>query len=359
MNKHRMLLWLLLAGALLLGLHFLLHRTLLRLPRCTSNVQLHGRTAVVTDEEPGPTAPAHRPILGPGVLSHATKTKPVELKNGSNTGIGKATAKELAQRGARVILACRDQRRAQAAVQEITMETGTQQVIFMHLDLASLKSVRCFAETFLRTESRLDLLINNAGLAKDGRTEDSFGMIFGVNHLGHFLLTVLLLDRLKASGSGRVVTVASKGYELGKIDFECLTTHRDLAQGTSGFQVFMKYCDSKLCNVLFTYELARRLQGSGVCCYSLHPGAIKTDIGRYSSFWWQLVIKPVVFLFFVDAESGAQTTLHCALEQGMEHLSGHYFSQCAPLLDVQAKARDAAVAKKLWELSERFCGLSP
>ncbi|XP_055361821.1 retinol dehydrogenase 11-like isoform X2 [Betta splendens] len=293
-----MLLWLLLAGALLLGLHFLLHRTLLRLPRCTSNVQLHGRTAVVT---------------------------------GSNTGIGKATAKELAQRGARVILACRDQRRAQAAVQEITMETGNQQVIFMHLDLASLKSVRCFAETFLRTESRLDLLINNAGLIKDGRTEDGFGMIFGVNHLGHFLLTVLLLDRLKASGSGRVVTVASIGHRYGKIDFGCLTTHRDLAAGDSNYQLFQKYCDSKLCNVLFTYELARRLQGSGVCCYSLHP---------------------------VDAESGAQTTLHCALEQGMEHLSGHYFSQCAPLLDVQAKARDAAVAKKLWELSERFCGLS-
>ncbi|XP_040925165.1 retinol dehydrogenase 11-like isoform X1 [Betta splendens] len=319
-----MLLWLLLAGALLLGLHFLLHRTLLRLPRCTSNVQLHGRTAVVT---------------------------------GSNTGIGKATAKELAQRGARVILACRDQRRAQAAVQEITMETGNQQVIFMHLDLASLKSVRCFAETFLRTESRLDLLINNAGLIKDGRTEDGFGMIFGVNHLGHFLLTVLLLDRLKASGSGRVVTVASIGHRYGKIDFGCLTTHRDLAAGDSNYQLFQKYCDSKLCNVLFTYELARRLQGSGVCCYSLHPGIIKTEIGRNSSLWLRLLSVP--FLpFLVDAESGAQTTLHCALEQGMEHLSGHYFSQCAPLLDVQAKARDAAVAKKLWELSERFCGLS-
>ncbi|XP_026195337.1 dehydrogenase/reductase SDR family member 13-like [Anabas testudineus] len=320
-----MLLELLLFTALLVGLYFLLHSTVLRLPRCKSSAKLHGKTAIVT---------------------------------GANTGIGKTTAKDLARRGARVILACRDKRRGEAAVQEIIQETGNNQVIFLQLDLASLKSVRSFVENVLRTESRLDLLINNAGLMNDGKTQEGFGMIFGVNHLGHFLLTVLLLDRLKASGPSRVVTVASRGYEYGKIDFNCLTTHRDFALGDNDYQLFLKYCHSKLCNVLFTYELAKRLQDSNVTCYSLHPGAIKTEIGRYAGFWWRLLMTPVTFLFFTDVESGAQTTLHCALEQGIEHLSGHYFTHCAPLLNVMPKARDDAAAKKLWELSESFCGLS-
>lgn len=110
------------------------------------------------------------------------------------------------------------------------------------------------------------------GVAHRGRTADGFGLNFGVNHLGHFLLTNLLLDKLKASGPSRVVTVASNTHMLGKVDFSCLTTHRDLALGKSDMQAFMKYCHSKLCNILFTYELAKRLQGSDVTCYSLEPG---------------------------------------------------------------------------------------
>ncbi|XP_070697866.1 dehydrogenase/reductase SDR family member 13-like [Pempheris klunzingeri] len=315
----------LLVGALLVGGYFLLHATYLKLPRCKSTAKLHGKTAIVT---------------------------------GANTGIGKTTATDLARRGARVILACRDRRRAEAAVQEIIQETGNSQVIFMQLDLASLQSVRSFADSFLRSESRLDLLINNAGLMDSGKTEDGFGMIFGVNHLGHFLLTALLLERLKASGLSRVVTVGSKAYKMGKVDFVCLAAHRDLALGSSYFHASMMYCHSKLCNILFTYELAKRLQGTDVTCYSLHPGAIKTEIGRHASFWWKLLLKPIISVFFVDVESGAQTTLHCALEPGIEHLSGHFFTQCAPLLNIESKARDDAAARKLWELSESFCGLA-
>ncbi|XP_071400166.1 dehydrogenase/reductase SDR family member 13-like isoform X1 [Centroberyx affinis] len=277
---------------------------------------------------------------------------------GANTGIGKTTALDLARRGARVILACRDRRRAEVAVQEIKKETGNSEVLFMQLDLASLQSVRSFAESFLQSESRLDLLINNAGLLSGGTTADGFGMIFGVNHLGHFLLTLLLLDRLKASGPSRVVTVASKAYRMGKVDFGHLAAHRDLGLGNNDWQLFQKYCHSKLCNVLFTYELAKRLQGSEVTCYSLHPGAIKTEIGRYTGFWWNLLVKPVVWLFFVDSVSGAQTTLHCALERGIERLSGRYFASCAPIMNIESKARDDAAAQKLWELSETFCGLS-
>lgn len=316
----------LLVAALLVGGYCLLHVTFLKTSRCKSTAKLHGKTAVVT---------------------------------GANTGIGKTTATDLARRGARVILACRDRRRAEAAVQEIIKVTGNGQVIFMQLDLASLTSVRSFADDFLRSESRLDLLVNNAGLMNGGQTEDGFEMIFGVNHLGHFLLTALLLERLKASGPSRVVTLASKAYKMGKVDFDALTTRRDAeASDASDFQLLQKYSDSKLCNILFTYELAKRLQGSDVTCYSVHPGFIKTEIGRYTHFWWKLMMTPFIFLFALGAEAGAQTSLHCALEQGIEHLSGHYFENCAPLANIEAKARDDAVAKKLWELSESLCGLS-
>lgn len=121
-------------------------------------------------------------------------------------------------------------------------------------------------------QKRVLTVFLSSGLLDGGKTEDGFGMIFGVNHLGHFLLTVLLLDRLKASAPSRVVTVASKAHELGKLDFDFLMNHRQLGPGDSDCQLFWKYCHSKLCNVLFTYELAERLQGSGVTCYSLHPG---------------------------------------------------------------------------------------
>ncbi|XP_034445596.1 retinol dehydrogenase 11-like [Hippoglossus hippoglossus] len=318
-----LLLLLLLLLVLLLGgaIYFLY---VVKSPRCKSSAKLHGNTVIIT---------------------------------GANTGIGKTTAMDLARRGARVILACRDKRRAEAAVQEIVQETKNKQVIFMQLNLASLKSVRSFADNFLRSESRLDLLINNAGLLNSGKTEDGFGMIFGVNHLGHFLLTVLLLDRLKASGPSRVVNLSSRAFEAGEVDLSFLRTHRDLALGSSNFQLLLTYSHSKLCNNLFTYELAKRLQGSDVTCYSVHPGYVKTEIGRNFSNWWKFLFR-FTEVFTRDAVSGCQTTLHCALVQGIEHLSGHFFSDCAPMLNIASKARDDAVAKKLWELSETFCGLS-
>ncbi|XP_016412112.1 retinol dehydrogenase 12-like [Sinocyclocheilus rhinocerous] len=227
----------------------------------------------------------------------------------------------------------------------------------MHLDLASLKSVRSFAENFLKKESRLEILINNAGLVIGGKTEDGFGRIFGVNHLGHFLLTILLLEMLKECGPSRVVTVSSMAHCRGKIGFDCINTHKDLGLGNSTLALIMLYSHSKLCNVLFTHELAKRLKGTNVTCYSLHPGAIKTDIGRHGNLWWRLFMAPILLLFFSDVESGAQTSLYCALQEGIEPLTGRYFSSCA-VQNVSAKARDDAVAKKLWEVSERLVGLA-
>lgn len=276
---------------------------------------------------------------------------------GGNTGIGKATAMDLAGRGARVILACRNQQKAEAAISDIEKMTGSTNVAYMQLDLSSLKSVRSFAETYLKTESRLDLLINNAGLVADGRTEDGFGIEFGVNHLGHFLLTCLLLDRLKESPGARVITLSSMAYQWGTIDFDALAANKDLGSGRYSWQFFHAYCNSKLCNVLFTHELAKRLKGTNVTCYSVHPGVVKTELSRNVSLWQKVFIEPIAWLLFLDTTTGAQTTLHCALQEGIEALSGRHFSCCA-VQEVSARAKDDAVAKKLWDVSMRLSGLS-
>lgn len=254
-----------------------------------------------------------------------------------------------------MILACRNKEKAETAAYDIRRETGNNQVVFMQLDLASFKSIRSFAETFLKTEPRLDLLINNAGVVAAGQTEEGFGLAFGVNHLGHFLLTNLLLERLQQCSPSRVVTVSALLHRLGSIDFPLLASRKDFVTGQSTYHNFQAYCHSKLCNVLFTRELANRLEGTGVTCYCLHPGVIYTELCRSFSVWQQLLMLPLAKLFFLDPEGGSQTTLHCALQEGIEPLSGRYFSNCA-LQQVGARGRDDALAKKLWEVSERLTG---
>ncbi|KAJ8366802.1 hypothetical protein AAFF_G00342100, partial [Aldrovandia affinis] len=191
----------------------------------------------------------------------------------------------------------------------------------------------------------------------DGRTDDGFGIQFGVNHLGHFLLSCLLLDHLKEGSGGRVVTLSSMAYRWGSIDFASLITNKHLGTGRYSWQFFPAYCNSKLCNVLFTHELAKRLQGTNVTCYSVHPGVVRTELSRNVSLWQKVFIEPVARLLFLDPVAGAQTTLHCALQEGLEPLSGRYFSCCA-VQDVCPKAKDDAMARKLWEVSERLSGLS-
>ncbi|XP_070825996.1 dehydrogenase/reductase SDR family member 13-like [Chaetodon trifascialis] len=314
---------LLLAVGVVFGVAYVFHHVFVRGKQCTSKAMLHGKTVIVT---------------------------------GSNTGIGKTTAIDVAKRGARVILACRSKQRGEAALKEVVRESGSNQVVFMQLDLGSLKSVRSFAETFLKSEPRLDILINNAGLFLQGRTEDGLGMMFGVNHIGHFLLTNLLLDRLKECEPSRVVNVSSLAHHFGKIDFDCLNTQKALGVGTTYMEVLQTYSDSKLCNVLFTHELAKRLQGTKVTCYTLHPGCIKTELTRNTPTM-QMLLKPLTAFFFKNAVQGAQCTLHCALQEGLEPLSGRYFSNCT-VKELSAKAKDDAAAKKLWEFSERLCGLA-
>ncbi|KAJ8276605.1 hypothetical protein COCON_G00083570 [Conger conger] len=315
---------LIVAAVVVVGVYVILVETLFKKSKCKSCTAMVGKTVIIT---------------------------------GGNTGIGKATAVDLARRGARVILACRNQQRAEAAVSDIKRESRNAEVVYMQLDLGSLRSVRSFTETFLKTEPRLDLLINNAGLVADGRTEDGFGIEFGVNHLGHFLLTCLLLDRLKEGSGGRVVTVSSMAYRWGTIDFDSLISNKDLGTGRYSWQFFHAYCNSKLCNVLFNHELAKRLKGTNVTCYSVHPGVVRTELSRNVGLWQKVFIEPIARLLFLDTVDGSQTTLHCAVQEGIEHLSGHHFSRCAPQ-DVCPKGKDDAVARKLWEVSERLSGLA-
>ncbi|XP_037622206.1 retinol dehydrogenase 13-like isoform X1 [Sebastes umbrosus] len=277
------------------------------------------------------------------------------LITGGNTGIGKETAVDLAGRGARVILACRDMDRANKAAEEVRRRTGNDNVIVKKLDLASLKSVRELAKDVLASEERLDVLINNAGIMScpKWQTEDGFEMQFGVNHLGHFLLTNCLTDLLKKSSPSRVVNVSSLAHERGQIYFDDIHQEKDYRPRKS-------YSQSKLANVLFTKELANRLQGSGVTTYSLHPGIIRTELGRHFwptiPLWKRVVFTPLSFLIKSPTE-GAQTTIYCAVEESLQDKSGLYYSDCAPKTAAPQGLDDEA-AKKLWDLSASLVGLT-
>lgn len=277
------------------------------------------------------------------------------LITGANTGIGKETALDMAQRGARVILACRDMTKARIAADEIRQKSGNGNVVVKKLDLASLQSVRDFAKDVEKNEERLDVLINNAGImmCPKWETEDGFEMQFGVNHLGHFLLTNCLLDLLKKSAPSRIVIVSSLAHERGQIHFDDINLDKDYTPQKS-------YRQSKLANVLFGKELATRLNGSGVTVYSLHPGVIRTELGRhlFNSFpMWKIMLAKVFMRLVKNAREGAQTTIYCAVDESLANSSGLYYSDCAPKKPAPQALNDAA-AKKLWDLSASMVGLS-
>ncbi|XP_056134213.1 retinol dehydrogenase 12 [Lampris incognitus] len=277
------------------------------------------------------------------------------LITGANTGIGKETAMDMASRGARVILACRDMTRAHIAADEIRQKSGNGNVVVKKLDLASLQSVRNLAKEVQKSEQHLDILINNAGImmCPKWKTEDGFETQFGVNHLGHFLLTNLLLDLLKKSAPSRIVNVSSLAHEKGRIHFEDINLDKDYERAKS-------YRQSKLANVLFTRELAAQLQGTGVTAYSLHPGIIRTELGRHLfptlAIWKRIFFMPFLMLIKSPWE-GAQTTIYCAVDESLASSSGLYYSDCCPK-EPAPQARDDAVAKKLWDLSVSMVGLA-
>lgn len=265
---------------------------------------------------------------------------------GANTGIGEVTARELARAGARVILACRSEAKTQPVIDAIRAETGNQQVEFIALDLADLASVRRCAEQLIAQATPIHVLINNAGLAgQRSTTREGFELTFGVNHLGHFLLTTLLLDTLKASAPARVVTVASASHYQARSGIDW-TKVRGKTRTITGTR---EYAVSKLANVLFSAELARRLEGTGVTTYALHPGVVASDVWRKVP--WP--VRPIIKRFMLTTEEGARTTLHCATAPELADESGLYYHACAPKKPSSA-ARDEALAAELWRRSAEW-----
>ena len=265
---------------------------------------------------------------------------------GGNAGIGTETAIDLAKRGAKVIIACRSKERGEKAVEEIRTESGSEAISLKILNLASFTSIKAFAADFIKTEPQLDILINNAGImmCPFSKTEDGHETQFGVNHLGHFLLTNLLLDLLKKSAPSRVVLVASSAHQFAKsIDFDTLNDEESYSRmGT--------YAKSKVANILFGRELHKRLAGTNVSVFSLHPGAVNTELQRHVvSGYGEYFASPLRF-FFKSAKQGAQTSIYCAVQEGLEKHSGEYFSDCA-VKATTALGNNMEVAKKLWDYS--------
>ncbi|KAJ8335296.1 hypothetical protein SKAU_G00409350 [Synaphobranchus kaupii] len=276
------------------------------------------------------------------------------LITGANTGIGKETARDMAFRGARVVMACRDLSRAETAAAEIRRTTGNENVVVQQLDLASLHSVRQFVRGYVASEDRLDILINNAGvmMCPKGLTEDGYETQLAVNHLGHFLLTNLLLEKLKSSAPSRVVNVSSITHRGGKIHFD------DLCFEKTQYDSLVSYRQSKLANVLFSRELARRTKGTGVTSYALHPGVIRTELSRHVEVGYPVLralLTAPAYLLMKTPHQGAQTSIHCAVSEGLEDQSGCYFSDCA-VKETAAEGRDDLVALRLWDVSARLVG---
>jgi len=281
------------------------------------------------------------------------------IVTGANTGIGYDTAEDFAKRGARVILACRDPRRGKDAEDRIIKATDNKNVVFKQLDLSSLESVREFAKEINATEERLDILVNNAGVSTAERKKSADGLILllQANHFGHFLLTNLVLDLLKKTGNSRIVNVSSGAAGWAKdFDVDQLNEFPDKPQ-KYGIDIPL-YSRSKLCNVLFTIELAERLKGTSVTAYSLHPGVILTEINRKSSPALKFIANEVILKwFFKTSLEGAQTTIYCSVEKGIETFSGDHFQDCHRISRYQS-AENPDLPKKLWEASEKLVKLN-
>ncbi|XP_056586895.1 retinol dehydrogenase 12 [Triplophysa dalaica] len=281
---------------------------------------------------------------------------PVSLKGktvivtGANTGIGKFVALDFARRGARVILACRSEARGTSALKEIIELSGNEDVHLRLVDTSSFDSIQKFATQILEEQKELHILVNNAGASglPKGITADGLETTFATNHIGPFLLTSLLLDLLKKSAPARIVNVSSLNHRRGKVDFshfkgENLTYVMDSV-----------YNHTKLHNIIWTNELARRLQGTGVTANSLHPGVVMTEVMRNYNFIVRFLFNLVGFFFFKSSKEGAVSTIYCAVSEETEGITGKYFdSDCSMVLPAPP-ARDPALGVKEFEICERL-----
>ena len=297
----------------------------------------------------------------------------VYIVTGANSGSGLGTTAQLVRQGAHVVGGCRRVDAGKQAFADLKNERGSTEVIA--LDLASLASVRQFAEAFLSKYDRLDGLVNNAGVmaTPEGRTQDGFETQFGVNHLGHFLLTELLLDTLKASAPSRIVCVSSVAH-VNRTENRGNIVLDDLNFEKRPYDRVEAYSQSKLANVLHAAELARRLDGTGVSAFSVHPGWIRSNLAQHITPLWvqNVLMRPFSgVLGMMSGDEGAQTTLHCLLDDDAPNHSGEYYSQNSilypdranraggwPMRSPNPKAHDPQLAKDLYERSRELVGLA-
>ncbi len=284
--------------------------------------------------------------------ANSSMTGKVMLVTGATSGIGAVTARALAAAGgATVVLVGRDRERSAAAVEQIRRSTGNQSVEYLLADLSSQAEIRRLADEFLGRYDRLDVLVNNAGAMFWSRQEtvDGLERTFALNHLSYFLLTNLLLDRLKASAPARVVSVSSAAHDGARIDFDDL-------QGKRSYAGMRAYGQSKLANVLFTYELARRLKGTGVTANALHPGFVATNFATNNGEIVRLVMA-IIHRFALSPDRGAQTSIYLATSPEVEGVTGKYFSNSKAVRSSDI-SYDEAVAHRLWDASSELTGLA-
>lgn len=271
---------------------------------------------------------------------------------GANSGMGKQISIELAKTGAVIVMLCRSKERGEEALQEVRDLSGNNSVELMLCDLGSLKSIKDFCFEFKKKHQRLNVLINNAGVTLPGYhlTADGYELQFGVNHLGHFLLTNELLDILIASAPARIINVASGAHKMGKIYFEDINLKKN-------YTFWRAYAQSKLANILFTYELAEKLKDTGVTANCLHPGAVATRMGINRDTGFGTFITRMLKPFFQTPEQGAQTAIYLATSNEVEGVTAKYFYRKKSVPSSQM-SYDKTIAKKLWDLSKKMVGLA-
>jgi len=272
----------------------------------------------------------------------------IVVLTGGNAGIGKATAKGLAEKGATLILGCRNQAKAQKAVEEIQKTTGNEQVQTYPLDLASFESIRRFAATVKERHARVDVLLNNAAALSNTfqTTKEGFELQIGVDHIGHFLLTQELLPLIQKSAAPRIINVSSNGHYRGAIDFD------SFRNPPKNYSLLDAYCQAKLANVLFTRELARRYPG--IASYALHPGFVRTHLGVKSSGWLVSLVWNLLRPFMIPASKGAQTSIYLASSPEVAGPSGTFFDENQQPKRAAKLAQDEALAQKLWEKTDEW-----
>ena len=270
---------------------------------------------------------------------------------GANSGIGKETALALARKGAHVVLVCRNGPKGEAAMEEIRRESGSSQLDLLIADMSSLASVRALASEIERRYARIDVLINNAGAALPKRTISSEGIEMTVagNHLGPALLTLLLLDLLKASAPSRIINVSSEAQRHARLELNDLQFERRKYSG------FSAYGQSKLLMNAFTFELARRLETSGVTANCLHPGVVRTNIGGASPGLFFKIIVAAIHPFMLDPKQGAEGSLYLATSPAVAQVSGKYFVKCKPA-ESNPLLRDPKVRSEIWQWTEKMTG---